>query len=244
MRPSVPDVHITDPQDEELCGYRPVSAQAVAGLIFGLLAPAAFLGPMLWTLPAIGAVLSYRALRRIRQSEPALAGRKLAWLGLVLSLFCLIAAPTDWGVYRWRVRNDARELAVQWFRYLSEDEPHMAHQLTLPSANRQPLDERLWTVYRENARLRQQLEKYVADPAVRTLLALGSKVRVRFYETAEHAHTEREDVVSQLFAVTYDEAGEQKSFFVSVETVRRTLPSGKPDWRIVCATGGVKPEEW
>ena len=86
MRPSVPDVHITDPQDAELAAYRAVAGQAVVGLIFGLLAPLALVDPLLWAVPALGVLLSGWALRRIRRSEPALAGRKMALAGLVLSL--------------------------------------------------------------------------------------------------------------------------------------------------------------
>ena len=43
--PSVPDVHITDPQDAELAAYRALAGQAVLGLIFGLLAPLALVDP-------------------------------------------------------------------------------------------------------------------------------------------------------------------------------------------------------
>ena len=49
MRPSVPDVHITDSQDAELAEYRPLAGQAVLGLICGLLAPLAVVDPLLWS---------------------------------------------------------------------------------------------------------------------------------------------------------------------------------------------------
>jgi hypothetical protein len=244
MRPSVPDVHITDSQDEELSAYRAVAGLAVAGLIFGLLAPLALIDPTLWTVPALGMLLSVRALRRIRRSEPALAGRKLALAGLALSLLFLTAAPTDWLVHRWRVRNEATELAGLWFRCLTEDEPQKAYQLTLPSGGRQPLDHRLWAVYRDTPRLRQGLENYVKAPLVRTLLALGPKARVRFYETANQSRTGQEDVVEQLYAVTYEEEGERKSFFVAVQMSRTKLADGTADWRIARADGGVRPEGW
>ena len=58
MRPSVPDVHITDPHDADLAAYRALAPQAVAGLIFGLLAPLAMVDPLLWALPALGTIFS------------------------------------------------------------------------------------------------------------------------------------------------------------------------------------------
>jgi len=244
MRPSVPDVYITDSQDEELSAYRAVSGQAVSGLIFGLLAPLALVDPMLWTVPALGVFLSVRALRRIHRSEPALAGRKMAIVGLTLSLLLLAAAPTDWFVYRWRVRSEAGEFARLWFHCLTEDEPEKAYQLTLPPQSRQPLDNRLWAVYRDEPRLRQGLENYVKVPLVRTLLTLGPKARVRFYESAGQTHTDREDTVEQVYAVTYEEEGQRKSFLVVVQMSRTKLADGTPDWRILQTSGGVKPEGW
>ena len=47
MRPSVPDVHITDSRDAELAEYRALAGQAVLGLLLGLSAPLAMIDPML-----------------------------------------------------------------------------------------------------------------------------------------------------------------------------------------------------
>ena len=71
MRPSVPDVHITDPQDAELAAYRALVRQAVLGLILGLLAPLAMVDPMLWAIPAAGTIFSWWALRRIKNDAAA-----------------------------------------------------------------------------------------------------------------------------------------------------------------------------
>ena len=156
----------------------------------------------------------------------------------------MAAAPTDWLVHRWRVRNEAGEFAALWFRFLTEDEPQKAYQLTLPPAARQPLDYRLWAVYRDTPHLRQGLENYVKVPLVRTLLALGPKARVRFYQTAGQTGADQEDTVEQIYAVTYEEEGEQKSFLVAVQMARTKLADGTAGWRIARADGGVKPEGW
>ena len=51
-------------------------------------------------------------------------------------------------------------------------------------------------------------------------------------------------MVEQLYAVTYEEEGERKSFFVAVQMSRTKLADGTADWRIAQANGGVKPEGW
>ena len=244
MRPSIPDVHITDAQDTELAVYRALPGQAVLGLIFGLLSPVALIDPMLWAIPLLGVVFSGWALRRIKNNAPAMTGRKMALVGLAFSLLLAAAAPADWSVYRRMVRNEAEQFSALWFRYITQDEPQKAYQLTVTPQTRQPLDDRLWAFYKNAPRIRQELESYVKQPLVRTLLALGPKARVRFYQTSGQTRENNNDQVGLLYAVTYEEAGESKSFFVLVRLERRKLTSGEAGWRILGADGGVKPEGW
>lgn len=244
MRPGVPDVHITDSQDAEMAEYRPLAAQAVLALIFGLLAPLAMIDVMLWGVPVLGVLFGWWALRRIRKNAPAMTGRKIALAGLALSLLFLVAAPSDWLAYRSIIRDEARQFSALWFKYLNQEEPQKAHQLTLIPQSRQTLDERLWAYYRNNPKARQDLETYVKSPLVRTLLALGPKAQVRFYQNAGQVHDNDNDQVEQLYAITYEEDNERKSFFVLVRMARRKLSNGNAGWRILQTEGGVKPEGW
>jgi len=244
MPRSLPPVHITDPQDAQLAEYHPLAGQAVLALIFGLLSPVALIDPMLWAVPLLGLLFSVWALRRINRYAPAMVGRKAALSALALSLLFAAAAPADWLVYRKMVRDEARQVADLWFRYLRDDQPQKAHQLTMAPQFRQPLDNKPWDFYRSNPRWRQGLEEYVKLPLIRTLLALGPRALARFYQTAGQARDNDNDAVDLLYAVTYEESGERKSFFVSVKLLRTKLASGGADWRIEQTEGGVKPEGW
>jgi hypothetical protein len=256
MRPSVPDVQITDSQDTEFAAYQAVAPQAVLGLICGLLAPFALIDPAFWFVPPLGILLNWWALRRIKNDPAALTGRKLAIMGLTLSLLLAVAAPVDWVVYRHLVADEARQFSSLWFKYLAQGEPQKAHQLTKMPQSRLPLDDnQLWDFYRntspngdrkKRASNREELEGYVAQPLVRTLLALGPKAQVRFYQTAAQVADEREDVVELLYAVTYEEGNEKKSFFVFVQAVRGKLSKDKNQagWRLTQTSGGIKPEGW
>jgi len=242
MRPGVPEVRITDPLDSELATYRPLSGQAVAGLIFGLLAPLALVDPLLWGLPLLGAIFSFSALRRIHREQPALGGRKIALAGLYLALFFGVLAPSDWFVYRRLVWNEARQFSALWFQYLAQDQPQLAHQMVLPPATRYHDSQHLWDFYRNNPRLREQLEGYVAMPLVRTLLALGPGAVSRFYDTVAQSREDGNDQVELLYAVTFEEEGERKSFFVSILCERQRLADGTAQWRILNTAGGVRPQ--
>ena len=244
MRPTVPDVRITDPQDADMAAYRALAPQAVVGLIFGLLAPLAMVDPLLWALPALGTFFSFWGLRCLRNRTGELVGRKFAWVGLVLSLLFLTAAPADLLTYRWMIGNEARQFSALWFRYLTQEEPHKAWQLHLAPQSRQPLDDRLWQFYRSSAQQRENLQKFVKLPVTRTLLALGPKAQVRFYQTASQEREDDDDLVNQYYAVTYEEQGERKSFFVLVRMMRQRLSNGRAGWHIVAVEGGVRPEGW
>jgi hypothetical protein len=251
FRPSVPDVHMSDARDAELSTYRPVTWEAVLGLIVGLASPLALVDWFLWAVPAVGLLLSWRALRRIARDPSALAGRKMALVGLILSLGFGAAAPSDWLVYRWNACREARGFAEAFFRYIAQDEPQKAFQFLLPGAQRQPLDNQLWGFYNHNEKMRKGLEGFVRpstaeSPNVpRVLLALGPKATVRFYQTVEQDRMDDKTYkVVQLFAVSYDDDGEKKSFFVKVAMIRERVPPDGVAWRIFGVEGGVQPEGW
>ncbi len=163
---------------------------------------------------------------------------------MILSLLFLAAAPADLLIYRWMIRNEARQFSALWFRYLGQEEPHKAYQLYLSPQFRQPLDDHLWHFYRKSPKPRDNLEKFVKLPLVQTLLALGPKAQVRFYQTASERREDEHDLVNQYYAVTYEEQGERKSFFVLVQMVRQKLSNGQAGWHILQAEGGVRPEGW
>jgi hypothetical protein len=246
MRPSVPEIHITDPHDADLAKYRVLAGQAILGLLFGLLAPLALVDPMLWGMPALGVIFSGWALRRIRKNVPAMTGGKMALTGLVLSLFFLSAAPANWLVYRSTIRNEARQFAELWFKYLTHDEPQKAYQLMIGPQFRRPLDDRLWDYYRSDPESRKSLEECLERPLIRTLLALGQRGQVRFYQTIGQTRRRNAERISQLYAVTYEEKNERKSFFVLLQMARTKLPGGGADWYIDIdqSAGGVRPEGW
>jgi hypothetical protein len=244
MRPSVPDVHITDARDGELAEYHPVAWQAVLGLLFGLFAALAMVDPLLWSIPILGILVNVAALRRIRAAAPAVAGRKMALAGFLLSLLFLSAAVGDWWVYRRMVAQEAQQFTALWFRYVTQEQPEKACQLTMAPQARRPLDDQLWAYYRNNPQAREQLESYVKIPLVRTLLALGPKARVRFHGTAGQSRDNLNDQVEQIYVVTYEEDNEKISFFVLVRALRAKQREGGAQWRILQTEGGFRPDGW
>lgn len=220
--------------------YRSVSGIAVAGLVFGTLSLGAMVDPLAWILPTVGIGFSATALVRIAGSDGSLIGRKAALVGLALSVTFGTAGPVEWFCSRWLVRREARQFTEAWFEYLRQGDPHKAHQLTLPLADRQPLDDSLWTEYQQGLRL--DLKGELKKPLVRSLLHLGDRAQVRFYQTTMQDRTGNRDRLEMVYAVTYPDGEEKKSYLVSVRLERREIEhTTHAGWRIIGADGGIRP---
>jgi len=239
--PRLPDPQLSDHQDDQVDEYRALSSSAVVGVLLGLLAPLAVLDPWLLVVPVSGILCNALALWQIARNAPALLGRKAALAGLAFSIFFLAVVPTHRFVRSHMVRAEARQFAAAWFEMLADGQPHKANQLTIHPQYRQPLDERLWDFYGEGPRWRAKLEDYVAVPLVRTLLQLGKDAQVRYYKTSDQRHDAQLDKLAQIYAVTFDDAGGKKTFFVGVELKRHRLESGQANWQVASVSSDVRP---
>jgi hypothetical protein len=244
MPPSVPPLHRMDSEESNISQSRRVVAQAVAALIFGLLSPLVWFEPVFLPAPLLGVAFGVWALRRIKKSDPSVVGRKGAILGIALSVLSGVGVITNWFVYRQMVCTEAQQAGETWLRDLLEGQPQKAHQLTLFLEQRSPSNDRLWDVYRNDPTLRQNLEGFVGAPLVRTLLALGPRAYARFYEVAGQDNEDIGDSITLYYAITYDDAGDRKSFFVRLILLRVKEGDGHIAWRVANSEGGVKPEDW
>jgi hypothetical protein len=240
-----PPVRLNEPTDADVAAYHSLSGWAVAGLIAGAISILALVDPWLWTIPIAAIYICCRALWKIHQNAPILLGRKLALAGLWLSVFSIAAASGDWFYYRQRVGDEARQTALFWFDLIARNRPEAAFQLTLVPQQRHALDEQLWDFYKNSEKMRTELENYVAPPKpeepprlVRTLLALGDAAKTRYFKTIAQVSDGPFYVIDQLYAVTFDDAGEKKTFFVMVRLGRMTMSNGRASWRILGAEGG------
>ena len=229
---------------EELPNYRPVSVPAMVGLLLGLASPLAVLHPVVWFVPALAVVVNAYALLSIDRSGPVIGRSAAAW-GLALALLFGTLAPARVYSYDYFQKQDARRFAGAWFEFLRRGEPHKAYQLTLAPTERTLDDEHLTTAYRDIPALREGLKRYVETPLVRTLLALGERAEVRRYDTEKAATDKRNDLVEEVYAVTYEEDGQTKSFFIKLTLVRNLKDlQGPPRWHLQSAEGGYRPQSW
>lgn len=225
--------------------YRSVSLRAVFGLVAGVVSAAALLAIELLIVPMFAVAANIWALRRIAYYAPSLGGRWLAQLGLGLSLAFAVAAVANWATFREGIRIQGRQVAQAWFGYLLAGQPHKAHQLTLVPSERQPLDENLWDVYRRFPERRTALQAFLDDPLIATLIALGPDATVRYYGTEKLRSQTGQHLLNDIYAVTYEDEGRQRTFFVAMTLLRAETPdTGEVQWRVLLANGGIRPKQW
>ena len=75
-----------------------------------------------------------------------------------------------------------------------------------------------------------------------SLLVLGEKARVRYYATAHEDYAGQNDEVVQVYAVTYDDGGQTKTFFVALEMERIELESGEANWLLASTKHDLVPK--
>ena len=226
-----PSTDTLSPQADPDLSSAVVSSLAVVALVLGVAGQLAFLNPVMWCLPVLALVTSLAAIWRIRQYWPELAGRSIAWTALGLAVFATVGAPTHVFVRDSFAAAEAQRYARVFFEMLAKDEPQNAFQLTLESEVRQPLDDRLWEKYQTSSERAKALKEFVDEPAVRSLLALGDRAQVRFYETERHERRTAKELFMNLYSVTYtDDAGKPRSFFVRLALVRRVDTNGEIGW--------------
>jgi hypothetical protein len=229
------DFRLSTTQDADIVQYHALSGLAVAGLLLGLFSVFALLAPMLWLLPELGAIVSGAALWRIHRSAPALAGRRLAQCGLLLSIALGVAVPVDGFVYHRLIRNEGRDFAALWFEHLRQGDAQQAHQLALHPAQRQPRGADLRDFYEHNARAGQSLERYLKTPLVQTLLAQGPKANVRYDRTQHQETNELGEEVDLIYAISYAQPAGQTTLSAELDVERYKLESGQVDWQVVRA---------
>lgn len=230
-------------EDSEGVEYQAVSGLAVVGLLVGLASAAALIWPWLWLVALLGIVLNVLALKRIADLAPSLTGGKLALAGLLVSVFFAAMVPTNGLSYDWSIRRQARQVATLWFDALLNDQPVKAYQLSLDPRYRRPLDELARKVRQSGSTPRDELRQYVDRPEIRCLLALNDKAQVRHYATEDQFRdAKNQEFVVDVYAVTFNDQSQKKTFFIRLTLERFDLPSGLgSDWQVASTQGGCRP---
>jgi hypothetical protein len=231
----------SDSQESEIPEYRTFSGLAVVGFVLGLLAFPAMAHLGMLFIAAAAVLVCSAALIRIGASPSNTSGRGLAIAGLLLAVFWSGAGIASRLTHGYLMDVRSRELLVAWFDYLADGEPAKALELRVPASSRQPLGDQLLDHYLSKRDSYETYTEYLERPEIRSLLHLGRGAQVRHYVCEAVTH----DTAYQIYAVTYDDEGTKKTFFIQVTVARDELPEyGVSAWRIKSFDGPVTPDAY
>lgn len=231
-------VRFTPPLEDEIPRYRPLCGLAVGGLILGLCSSLTILHIGFSVIGIAAILVAAAAMMRIARS-PGMAGRGLAVGGILLAVFWTTAAWAKDLTHARLMDTQSREFGLLWFEFLRKNEPEKAMELGTPPGGRRALNATLIDHYLTDRDNYESFQGFVSNHEVRALLKLGQRAQVRFYQ-AEDPSEER---VTQVFAVTYEDRGVKKTFFVRL-FLRRAFLADKhvSGWYVESSRGPIVPD--
>jgi|GEM_PF-4183760 len=234
--------------DSEVVRYHHLSVWAVAGLVLGVLGLTALLSPMLWAVPVAGIVASAVGIYLTGRKE-VIRGRKIAFLGLFLSVAIFTAAVFDHYRYLWELEHQARQVAAQFFTDLAEGNVREAHQVTVRPLHRSATED-LDDFYKEGTEMADTLALWqsLADPEltdqlpIYPLVQLGKNARVEYMETLGNRVADRGHEVALAYKVTAIEPIDESTlpadeefrppFYVGLTLNRYHKKDGRAYWHL------------
>ena len=216
--------------------FSAVSLSAILALAVGCFSPLYLINRVFFFLPITSGVLSLLALWRIRRSEGRLTGSAMARAALVLTLAALSAVPVRDAIYRRELIRQGKEFFSLVIEAAQKGDTLELSQLKQYQSSRETIND-------EVAYWRNQLNDPLAAPVTvqllgnRVLLAiynLGENAKITYRRTADIARDEKNDSdsVCMIYAVTYSEHGEKKTFFIPLYAARtRDKKNGVALWK-------------
>jgi hypothetical protein len=167
----------------EVPEFRSLSPLSALSLVLGLASPVALVAPLLVVVPVAAALFALLALAKIRNSDGALTGERLARWSLALALAALAATLVRAPVRDTLFRRQARVAAGDWLELMATQHYDDARLLLsaqalqaltpkkgpTPEGEEQPSPEDFFTIIREKLR---------ADKAARALAELKTPLSI------------------------------------------------------------------
>jgi len=227
-------------QDDSPFEYQSVEPWAFVSLVMGLLSPLALTAQVMWFVPLLGWLSGGMALARIRSARGR-PGRALVLVGLALSTFFIVVPAARMISARILLAEQPRPVADKFFEYLQQGHPEKALMLQWVPDYRNGVGDNPWLFFRSDTEANADLKKFVSQPIVRMLLALGDEAEVRYYRTTRMGFSSDLARVEYWYAVTFTDEDDQKkkTYFIGVLLERK--PTRDPDlnpWRVSNFAGG------
>ena len=243
--------------------YRTLCVPSLLALLFGLLTPLVMINWGFVFLPILSLIFAFYALYVIAHSDGMRFGRPLAWTAIFLSLCFIVANLALLEAYKSRLIREAMNFSGSYFELIArtKDDPGIdiltIRDMRSPYWQRSvaPLEGR-WKALEKDEFSQEDLSMFSSDVTLRTLMELGDRAKATFYKVKSFAADKgrKEDYVTLVYAVTYENDNkENETFFVNL-TVKRnqgedttTVANQKKKmggWAVQSIKGPATPKEF
>lgn len=222
---------LSESAESQYEGYRSVSRMAVFALVLGVLSPAALIHPVLFAIPWIGLIVSWRALHNVARPDSSATGYGLAMGGFILAAVFGSWGPAKTVMEHTILTRQAREFCEDWIELVRDGRLQDAHRWMLAPIQRP--DPRMPTqqFYEEHVELQQDLEaEFTNEPG--NLIASDGKQGVLHYLGVDHISGETTDrEMDLIFEITFDNSDRPPIRFLI--SLRRVVEDGVTRWQVM-----------
>ncbi len=214
--------------------YHAISGWAIAALVVGILSAAALIGPLMWSIPALGICLAIVAMWRVSASGGELTGWNLALFGLILSLLFGSAGPAKTITRHYWLQVRAERFADGFLDLLQQNQPYVAQQFTLHPALRKLAAADLPGAIAKDEQAQKSFNQFISREPAKTLLEFGKKAKLELLSSAVVSEDSRDDVAVIYRISPPAEPGARKPFTITL-IVERSLsyPARTEQWQIL-----------
>lgn len=221
---------LSEAEEGQYEGYRSVSRLAVSAFVLGLLAPLSLGHPLLFAVPWIGLIVSWRALHNITRPNSSASGYGLAVTGLILAIVFGSWAPSKFIVEHVILSRQARQFAERWIDLVRNGKLQDAHRWMLAPIQRPDPSMPTQNFYEENVELQEDLEEeFTNEPG--NLIASSGNEGTLDYLGVDHITGKTTDCqVTLIFEITFENSDRPPIRFLT--SVRRVIEDGIARWQM------------
>ena len=199
--------------------YRRVNPWALAALATGLLSVLAFIGPILWIVPAAAIVFGVLALRAIHSQPESFTGRKTALAGMAIATVLLSSLMAHNYVHSSAVTGLGGGYGVRWLQMLGEKRFAEAYQLRQSHQSRPSEGTNLTDLYTSGP-IKEFFEAFIREELPKRLSEMGGDAKITFLSSP---YMTRESMTIDVVGLRYridSKSGSSKPFVAELELAR------------------------
>ena len=209
-----------EPQDQ----FSAVCITAVFALAGGVLSLLCLVNRSLWPIPALTLAAVIGAFWRIHRSEGRLTGLGLARLALALVLIPVTAMPIQRCLYNRQLIAQARAFFPLVIKAAQEGDTVALSQFLRFQTSRQTVSDEAeyWKSQFNDQMGSITAQMLVRNPLLIALANLGENASVTYDRTVGIGYSSKydSDQICCIYAVTYSEHNDKKTFFIRLDGVR------------------------